>query len=249
MRVVATYGLKGGVGKTSAVVNLAALCASEGRRTLLWDLDPQGSASFLLQAKTKAKSKGGSVALIAGHRELEDAARQTAIAGLDLLAGDLSLRATEQALIAARRPDRQISRALKGVRTHYDVVFLDCPSGVSGLAENVFRAVDILLAPLIPSPLSLRSYDQLMEVLAGLDGPTPSVRPFLSMVDGRKALHRQALSELRERLPNLLTGAVPAASVVERMGVTRRPVVLSHPKAPAAQAYRLLWAELSGLLL
>lgn len=246
MKVLATYGVKGGVGKTSAAVNLAALSASEGRRTLLWDLDPQGGAGFLLH--TKPKVKGGSIALITGHRELEDAVRATNVPGLDLLPADLSLGASEQALAASKRPGRQLGRLLKTIRADYDVAILDCPPGVSGLALNTFHAVDILLLPLIPSPLSLRTYDQVLELVKGVDGTPPRVHPFFSMVDARKRLHREVRAELMRRTTTVLTGAVPAASVVERMGLTRAPVVLSDPRTPAAAAYRLLWAEIAGLL-
>ena len=246
MRVIATYGIKGGVGKTSAAVNLAALSALEGRRTLLWDLDPQGAAAFLLQVKPKVK--GGSLALLSGQREIDDAVRSTGIEGLDLLPADLTLRSADQALAGAKKPGRQLGRLLKTVRADYDLVVLDCPPGLSLLTENVISAVDLLLLPLVPAPLSLRTFQQVKEVVAGIDGPRPRVHPFFSMVDGRKTLHAAVRAELMRATPTVLTGAVPAASIVERMSVTRRPVVLSHPASPAALAYRVIWAEVSGLL-
>ncbi len=246
MRVVATYGIKGGVGKTSAAVNLAALAAAEGRRTLLWDLDPQGAAGYLLRVKPKVK--GGSIGLLTGRRDLDDAVKATSVENLDLLPSDVTIRGADAALEDAKRPDRQLGRLLKTVRDDYDLVVLDCPPGLSLLSENVFAAVDILLVPLIPSPLSLRTYEQLLEFLGGLDGPRPRVHPFFSMVDGRKRLHAEVRAELLRRTPTVLTGWVPAASAVERMGLTRQPVVVGEPSSPAAQGYRDLWSELSGLL-
>lgn len=246
MRVVATYGIKGGVGKTSAAVNLAALAAQDGRRTLLWDLDPQGAAGYLLRVKPKVK--GGSIALLTGRRDLDDAVRATSVDGLDLLPADVSIRAADTALEDAKKPERQLGRLLKTVRDDYDVAFLDCPPGLSKLSENVFAAVDVLLVPLVPAPLSLRTFDQLEQFLADLDGVRPQVHPFFSMVDGRKRLHADVRAELLRRTPSVLTAWVPAASEVERMGLTRSPVVVSHPASRATQAYRDLWAELSGLL-
>ena len=246
MQVVATYGIKGGVGKTSASVNLAALAAREGRRTLLWDLDPQGAAGYLLRVKPKVK--GGSIGLLTGRRDLDDAVKATSVDGLDLLPADVSIRAADAALEGAKRPDRQLARLLKTVRDDYDVVFLDCPPGLSLLSENVFAAADVLLVPLIPNPLSLRTYEQLAEFLAELDGPRPRVHPFFSMVDGRKRLHAEVRAELMRRTTALLTTCVPAASGVERMGLTREPLVVSEPASRAAEAYRDLWWELSGLL-
>lgn len=246
MRVVATYGIKGGVGKTSAAVNLAALAALAGRRTLLWDLDPQGAAGYLLRVKPKVK--GGSIGLLTGRRDLEDAVKATSVDGLDLLPADVTIRAADSALEDAKKPEKQLGRLLKTVRDDYDLVLLDCPPGLSLLSENVFAAVDVLLVPLVPAPLSLRTYEQLETFLAGLDGARPRVHPFFSMVDGRKRLHAEVRAELMRRTTSVLTAWVPAASEVERMGLTREPVVVSDSHSRAAQAYRDLWAELAGLL-
>lgn len=246
VRVVATYGIKGGVGKTSSAVNLATLAAQAGRRTLLWDLDSQGAAGYLLRVKPKVK--GGSIGLLTGHRDLEDAVKATSVEGLDLLPADVTIRAADAALEDTKKPEKQLGRLLKTVRDDYDIAFLDCPPGLSLLSENVFAAVDVLLVPLIPSPLSLRTYEQLEEFLAALDGPKVRVHPFFSMVDGRKRLHAEIRAELMRRTTSVLTSWVPAASAVERMGLTRQPVVVSEPTSRAAQAYRDLWSELAGLL-
>ncbi|MEO6712388.1 MAG: AAA family ATPase, partial [Mycobacteriales bacterium] len=180
MRVVATYGIKGGVGKTSAAVNLAALAALNEWRTLLWDLDPQGAAGYLLGAKPKGR--GGSIGLLTGERDLDDAIKATSVDGLDLLAADASIRAADTALGGAKKPGKQLARILKTVRASYDLVILDCPPGLSLLSANVFDAVDVLLVPLIPAPLSLRTYDQLEVFLDKSAGPKPRLAPFFSMV-------------------------------------------------------------------
>jgi cellulose biosynthesis protein BcsQ len=246
VRVVATYGIKGGVGKTSAAVNLASLAAGDGRRTLLWDLDPQGAAGYLLRVKPKVK--GGSIGLLTGRRDLDDAVKATSVEGLDLLPADVTIRAADAALDDAKKPDKQLGRLLKTVRGDYDLVFLDCPPGLSLLSENVFAAADVLLVPLIPAPLSLRTFEQLEQLLVELDGPRPKLHPFFSMVDGRKRLHADVRAELMRRTPAVLTSWIPAASSVERMGLTRQPLLVSEPASRAAQAYRDLWSEVAGLL-
>lgn len=237
------YGIKGGVGKTSSAVNLAALCAQSGRRTLLWDLDPQGAAAYLLQVKPKVK--GGSLSVLTGERDLEDAVRSTDIQGLELLPADETIRNADVALEDARK---QLNRMLKPVRESYDVVFLNCPPGLTLLSENVFRAADVLLMPLIPTPLSVRTYDQLLAFLETTEGHRPRVHPFLSMVDGRKKVHAELHAELLRRTTTVLTAWIPASSSVERMAVRREPLVISEPRSPVAQAYRDVWQELSGLL-
>jgi cellulose biosynthesis protein BcsQ len=102
--------------------------------------------------------------------------------------------------------------------------------------------------PLIPTPLSLRTYDQLLDFLGFVEGATTKVHPFFSMADRRKSLHHEVRRELLQRTTRPPTAWVPAASVVERMSVTRRPLVLSHPSSSVAVAYRDIWAELLGLL-
>jgi len=246
VRVLATYGIKGGVGKTTTAVNLSALAAQDGLRTLLWDLDPQGAAAFLL--KVKPKVKGGSLALLTGDTDLESAIKETGVENLDLLPADVSIRSADIALDDAKKPERQLSRVLKTIRDDYDLVVLDCPPGLTLLSENVFRAADLLLVPLVPSPLSVHTYDQLLEFLKTVEDAKVRVHPFFSMVDRRKNLHADVRRELLQKTTRPLTAWVPAASIVERMALTRRPVVLSHPSSSVAAAYRDIWAEVLGLL-
>jgi len=243
VRVLAVYGIKGGVGKTSAAVNLAALAAKDGKRTLLWDLDPQGAAGYLLRVKPKVK--GGSAGLLAGHRELEDAVKATAVEGLDLLPSDVTAREADRTLEEAKRPSRQLVRVLKPLREDYDLVVLDCPPGLSLLSENIFEACDVLLMPLLPAPLSLRTFEQLKEFLAESEGRKPVVRGFFSMVDGRKRLHADAVAAPPK---GVFPGGIPAASAVERMSVTRSPIVVTEPRGKPAHAYWLLWQDLQPLL-
>ena len=246
VKVLATYGIKGGVGKTTTAVNLAALAAADGLRTVLWDLDPQGAAAFLL--KVKPKVKGGSLSLLTGERDLESAVKETGVAGLDLLPADVSLRSADLALDEAKNPGKQLSRVLKTVRDDYDLAILDCPPGLTLLSENVFRSADLLLVPLVPTPLSVRTYDQLLDFLGTLGDVTSRVHPFFSMVDRRKTLHHDVRRELLQRTTRPLTAWVPAASIVERMAVTRRPLVLTHPRSSVAIAYRDIWSEVLGLM-
>ena len=246
MKVLATYGIKGGVGKTTTAINLAALAAAEGLRTVLWDLDPQGAAAYLL--KVKPKVKGASLSLLTGERELESAVKQTGVPGLDLLPADVSLRSADLALDEAKKPDKQLSRVLKTVRDDYDLAILDCPPGLTLLSENVFRSADLLLVPLVPTPLSVRTYDQLLDFLGTIGDVRSRVHPFFSMVDRRKTLHHDIRRELLQRTTRPLTAWVPAASIVERMAISRRPLVLSHPHSSVTAAYRDIWSEVVGLL-
>ncbi len=242
MKVVATYSIKGGVGKTSAAVNLGALAARDGLRTLIWDLDPQGAASFLFRVEPKVK--GGGKQLIRGKRDPIDVMKGTDVEGLDLLPADFSYRHLDIQLDKRKRPLEGLRRVLGELEGDYDLAILDCAPSISLVSESVFSAADLLLVPLIPSTLSVRTLEQLRAFLASASGPAPDVLAFFSMVDRRKRLHK----ELLETLPGIADAAIPAASVVELMGSGREPVVTSHPRHPAAQAYAALWEELQRAL-
>jgi cellulose biosynthesis protein BcsQ len=247
VKIVATYNIKGGVGKTSAAVNVAALGAADGLRTLLWDLDPQGAASFLFRVKPKVK--GGGRKLVRGRSEIVDLLRGSDVEGLDLLPADFSYRHMDLALDAAGQPSGQLRKVLEPLADHYDVAVLDCPPSISLVSESVFDAADLLLVPLIPSTLTMRTFDQLDEFVSGegVSNP-PQVLAFFSMVDRRKRLHRQVVEAFPHDRDDVAATAIPAATEVELMGVRRSPVVVDAPRSRAARAYRDLWAEVRARL-
>ena len=238
MKIVATYSIKGGVGKTSAAVNLGTLGARDGLRTLIWDLDPQGAASYLLRIKPKVK--GGGRRLIRGKGDPLDVMKGTDIEGLDLLPADFSYRHLDIELDKRKQPLERLSKVLGALDGEYDLAILDCAPSISLVSESVFSAADLLLVPIVPSTLSVRTFEQLQGFLAGSATPAPAVLGFLSMVDRRKKLHRELTESLPATLPALDT-VIPSASVVELMGVRRAPVVATLPSSPAAKAYVALW--------
>jgi chromosome partitioning protein len=246
MRVVAIYNIKGGVGKTSTAVNLGYLAARDGLRTLIWDLDPQGSATYLFRVKPKVK--GGGKALVAGRRSLDQAIKETDFDRLDLMPADFSYRNLDLVLDSAKRRTDRLRRLTAPLGDEYDLVILDCPPSVSLVSENVVRACHVLLVPLIPAVLSMRTFDQLIDFVDGLPGRKPQVLAFLSMVDRRKKAHR----EFTERLPHargaVVAEAIPNLAVIEQMARHRAPVPDFAPHSPATAAYEALWARLRSCL-
>jgi chromosome partitioning protein len=247
MKVLATYNIKGGVGKTSAAVNLGALAAADGLSTLLWDLDPQGAASFLL--RIRAKVKGGGRRLVRGRSELPELLRGTDVEGLDLLPADFSYRHLDLALDGTKRPTRRLARVLAPLADHYDLVIIDCQPSISLVSESVFDAADALLVPLIPSTLSLRTFDQLVDYVRSEVERPPEIIGFFSMLDRRKKLHREVVARLPQERSEVVPVAIPAATEVEQMAVHRQPVVDLMPRGRAALAYRELWQHVRHQLL
>ena len=242
MTVVAAYNIKGGVGKTSASVNLAWLAAEGGARVLLWDLDPQGAATYLLRIKPKVK--GGGRRLVRGKSDPVALLKGTDHERLDLLPADFSYRNMDLALDATKRPTRRLARVLAPLAGAYDYVFLDCPPAISLASESIFATADVLLVPLIPTPLSIRTYRQLRSFVADeVPKPRPRILAFFSMADGRKTLHRSIMEELRAEADGVLATAIPAASDVEKMALQRRALAEFAPRGVAAKAYGTLWDE------
>jgi chromosome partitioning protein len=241
MKILATYNIKGGVGKTATAVNLGYLAARDGYRLLLWDLDPQGAASFLFRIKPRVK--GGGKALIRGQRSIDDAIKGTDFAGLDLLPADFTYRNLDLVLDSAKQPAKRLASLLAPLRGEYDLIVLDCPPSISLLSESVLHAADLLLVPLIPTTLSVRTLDQLTEFVAGFNGHRPDIMAFFSMLDRRKRLHTQILADLPAQRPDIATSAISALSLIEQMSVHRAPVTAFAPKTAAARQYRDLWRE------
>ena len=246
MKVVASYSIKGGVGKTATAVNLAWCAAEDHLRTLVWDLDPQGAATFYFRVKPKVK--GGARALVERTRGLGDVVKATDFDRLDLVPADFSYRNLDLVLDDTNNPTKRLRKVLATVRSDYDLAVLDCAPSISLVSESVFGVADALVVPIIPTPLSLRTFEQLQAFLSDEGLTDVEVLGFFSMTDPRKRLHRELVAQARADHPDLLQTIVPAASDIERMGVHRTPVGVNAPTCRASGVYRELWSEVRDRL-
>jgi cellulose biosynthesis protein BcsQ len=243
LKIIAVTNIKGGVGKTTTAVNLAYLCAESGRATVLWDLDSQGAATYTLRCE--AAERVSAKKLVAGKRELNELVVASGFDDLDVLPADFSYRNFDVHLSARKHPTARLLKMSRALSDRYAVLILDCPPGMSLLSENVLRASDALVVPVIPTPLSIRMLDELRDFAAASGWTDLRLLPFFSMVDRRKSLHLEVMAATRSRFPELLATEVPYRSEIERMTERRAPLPAYAPRSAAAEIYAALWREVA----
>ena len=241
MVTIALYNLKGGVGKTASCVNLAYLAAQDGHKTLLWDIDPQGSSSFYYQAKPG--HKGGIKKLIEKDADLEEAVMATDYENLDIIPADISARSFDVIMEEMKSSKKRLKTILQPLNKTYDFVFVDCPPGFSVLSENIFNAADIVMMPVIPTTLSIRTYNMVKAYFKEKDIDPSKMMCFFTMVDLRKNMHNEIMETLYKD-KRFFGNYIPYLSDVEKMGIHKAPVEAYARSGYAAQCYRDLWAEI-----
>lgn len=244
MRIISGYNIKGGVGKTATVVNLAYLCAKQGYKTLIWDLDPQGAASYYFRVKSKVK--GGGRRLLEERAAFWEAIKGTDYSDLDLLPADFSYRNMDSLLENGKKPENRLRKVLQHMVGEYDFIFLDCAPGISLTSENILRASNVVIVPTIPTTLSLRTLSQLIKFTKNNKITDMALIPLFSMVDRRKSIHRLIVNNPPKTPDPVLANWIPYASDVEKMGIHRQPIGSFAPHSIAALAYEAVWAELKA---
>lgn len=247
MKTIALFNIKGGVGKTTSAVNLAYLAAQSGLRTTLWDLDPQGCAGFYLGLDNADLQQRAS-RLIEGKLNSDELRVPSAYPNLSVVPADLSLRKLDVMLEQQDAGKNFFRSLLKPLAGDQDLAIIDCAPALSRSAEQVFNTVDILLVPLIPSPLSLRAYEQLQEFTAQKKWSHVKVVPFFTQVDRRRKIQNEILETRKKRFPEMLKTYIPYASALEQMGVHHAPIGTFAASSAPGLAYSVLWSEVKRLL-
>ena len=238
MAVIAVYHIKGGVGKTATAVNLSYLSAQGGQKTLLCDMDPQGSSTFYFRIRTD--NKLNTKKLLKGGKHIDKSIKGTDYPWLDLLPADFSYRNIDIALDDMKKSRQRISRILKPLRKEYDNIFIDCPPNITLLSENIFYAADYVLVPLVPTTLSHLSLQQLYRFLEEIGESRSKIMVFFSMVEKRKKMHWELMRKLIKK-KGVLPSLIPYLADIEKMGIYRQPVSAALPRSIAAVAYSDLW--------
>ena len=147
-----------------------------------------------------------------------------------------------------KNPKSQLTEILRKLGKDYDYVFLDCPPNLTMISENIFKGADFIFVPLIPTTLSVRTYDKLMSFTHKKGYGEKNMYAFFSMVESRKRLHRETMVKLKEQYSNILKHHIPYRSEIEKMGVSREPVAATSSRSPSTKAYCNLWKEIENIL-
>ena len=245
VKVVAVYSHKGGVGKTTTAVSLAAESARRRLRTLLWDLDPQGAATYLLRVAT---TKAAADVLVNRPRKSANRIRGTNVELLDVLPADLSLRNLDLALDRASGRRGRLARVVAELASGYDVIWLDCPPAITLVAENIFAAAEALVVPVIPSPLALRTIDQLDAFLTERGGAIWRAGWSSPRSTGSGGATSMPWRTPSPTGPTCCARSCPWIPPSRRWAWSGRRCPASRPTSPARAAYEDLWIELAGSL-
>ncbi len=238
MAVIAVYSIKGGVGKTTLAFDLAWRAAQAGKRTLLWDLDLQGGAAYLLDEDEPQVPRAVSAFRPGGL--LRQQVRKTRFERLFPLPAEESLRVLPNEL-ARRRERHRLTGLTHLLSGEFRQIVLDCPPALNEVSDQIISAADLIVVPLPPSPLAMRALETVRKELAHNHADPPPVFPVLSMVDLRRKLHRDTVLGSGGHWP-----VVPLASAIEATALKRAPIDTFARGTKPARALADLFAQVEA---
>lgn len=246
--VIACANQKGGVGKTTTVVNLGSYLARAGCRVLIVDLDPQGNASSGVGLGSQDVERSIYPALV-GNGSLRDRIEPALIEGLSIVPSSRDLAGAEVELVALLGRERRLARALSTIRTDFDYVLLDCPPSLGLLTVNALTAADSVLIPIQCEYYALEGLGQLLAtvdlVRAHLNPDLTIKGVVLTMFDARTTLSSDVGTEVRKHLGDqVFQTQIPRSIRLAEAPSYGRPISEYSPASRGAQAYAALADEL-----
>lgn len=247
-KIMAIVTQKGGVGKTTSAVNLAAVFGELGKRTLLVDLDPQGNATSGVGIDRRQVAVS-TYDLLAGNEGSDRAAVRTAFENLSVIPSSISLAGAEIEMVDVPRRESRLKAALAAYRDEYDYIFIDCPPALGILTLNALVAADTFLIPAQPEYYALEGMAQLIATVRQvkrLYNPTLELEGVMfTMYDGRTNLTQQVVAEVKKVFPRKVYGTVIPRSVrLAEAPSYGRPINYYDKNGKGAKAYHALAKEM-----
>ena len=246
-KIISVVNQKGGVGKTTTAVNLAAGIGKLGKRVLVIDADPQGNTTSAYGVN-KQKISASSYELLIGKAKAADAIIKTDFDGIDIIPCTMDLAGAEVELIGIDRREAQLKGSLLNIKSDYDFIFIDCPPSLSLITINALCASDSVLVPIQCEYFALEGLSQLMasvRQVKRLYNPNLELEGvLLTMFDGRLNLTQQVVSEVKRFFKKeLFSTAIPRAVRLSEAPSYGMPIQYYDPRNKGAKAYDALAEE------
>lgn len=247
-KIIAVVTQKGGVGKTTSAVNLAAALGELGKRCLLVDIDPQGNATSGVGVD-KRQVKRSTYDLLTGEAPVEQAVVATGFPNLSLIPSSVALAGAEIEMVELARRESRLKAALAPCREKYDFIFIDCPPALGLLTLNALVAADTFLIPAQPEYYALEGLSQLIATVRQvkrLYNPTLELEGVLfTMYDGRTNLTQQVVAEVKKFFPRRVYATViPRTVRLAEAPSFGRPINYYDKASKGAKAYMALAEEI-----
>lgn len=246
-KIISFSNKKGGVGKTTTAVNMAAYCAEFGKKVLLVDIDSQGNATTGL-GFSKSSLKKSVYNVLIEDEKVQQNVLPTQVKYLDILPSNVDLTGAEVDLVYKRNRERILKDALDKVRQDYDYIFIDCPPSLGLLTINAWVASDSVIIPLQSEYYALEGVSQLMNTISLVKqhlNPSLSIEGVvITMYDGRALISKQIAAEIKKFFKNKLYEIIIPRNVrLAEAPSHGKPVMLHDAKCVGARAYKALTEE------